>query len=98
MERVFDERTQAVMQGGGTSFTTGQIGQKVFKQPETEWQKSVKSKKNDNYYNKLGDVEEEQILKESKLRQASHQLPLLQNETESRPLVKHSVKKYDESL
>ncbi|XP_044003588.1 titin isoform X2 [Aphidius gifuensis] len=98
LERVFDERTQAVMQGGGTSFTTGQIGQKVFKRPETEWQKSVKSKKNENYYNKLGDVEEEQILKESKLRQASHQLSLLQDETESRSLVKHSVKKYDESL
>jgi titin len=71
---VFDERTHSVSQG--TTIATEYLGQKVIKEPETEWQKSVKTKKNEDYYNKLMNLEEDQVLKETRLREASHQFSI----------------------
>ncbi|XP_014485703.1 PREDICTED: titin [Dinoponera quadriceps] len=96
LERVFDERHQTVSQGIGIA--TEHLGPKVIKEPETDWQKSVKSKKNEDYYSKLMNLEEEQILKESRLREASHQFAIPGDTVVSNSLAKGMAQKYEESL
>lgn len=96
MERAFDERHQSVSQG--IEIATEHLAPKVIKEPETEWQKSVKSKKNEDYYNKLMNLEEEQVLKETRLREASHQFAIPGDKVVSHSLAKGMAQKYEESL
>ncbi|XP_018337981.1 PREDICTED: titin isoform X9 [Trachymyrmex septentrionalis] len=96
LERVFDERHQSVSQG--IEIATEHLGTKVIKEPETEWQKSVKSKKNEDYYNKLMNLEEEQVLKETRLREASHQFAIPGDKVVAHSLAKGMAQKYEESL
>ncbi|XP_018397088.1 PREDICTED: titin [Cyphomyrmex costatus] len=96
LERVFDERHQSVSQG--IEIATEHLGPKVIKEPETEWQKSVKSKKNEDYYNKLMNLEEEQMLKETRLREASHQFAIPGDKVIAHSLAKGMAQKYEESL
>ncbi|KAL6255452.1 hypothetical protein P5V15_013787 [Pogonomyrmex californicus] len=96
LERVFDERHQSVSQG--IEIATEHLGPKVIKEPETEWQKSVKSKKNEDYYNKLMNLEEEQMLKETRLREASHQFAIPGDKVVAHSLAKGMAQKYEESL
>jgi len=54
LERVFEERNASAQQV--------EIGehlgkQKLIKEPETEWQQSVKKKKGEEYYSKLKEVQ-----------------------------------------
>ncbi|OXU24124.1 hypothetical protein TSAR_014966 [Trichomalopsis sarcophagae] len=96
LERVFDERTHSVSQG--TNIATEHLGQKVIKEPETEWQKSIKSKKNEDYYTKLMSLEEEQILKESRLRESSHQFAIPGDKIVNNSIAKGMAQKYQENL
>lgn len=96
LERVFDERHQSVSQGVGIA--TEHLSPKVIREPETEWQKSVKSKKNEDYYNKLMSLEEEQVLKESRLRETSHQFAIPGDKVVSHSLAKGMAQKYEENL
>lgn len=93
---MFDERHQSVSQG--IEIATEHLGPKVIKEPETEWQKSVKSKKNEDYYSKLMSLEEEQMLKESRLRESSHQFAIPGDKLVSNSLAKGMAQKYEESL
>lgn len=93
---MFDERHQSVSQG--IEIATEHLGTKVIKEPETEWQKSVKSKKNEDYYSKLMSLEEEQVLKESRLRETSHQFAIPGDKLVSSSLAKGMAQKYEESL
>ncbi|XP_011704408.1 PREDICTED: titin [Wasmannia auropunctata] len=96
LERVFDERHQSVSQG--IEIATEHLGPKVIKEPETEWQKSVKSKKNEDYYNKLMNLEEEQVLKETRLRETSHQFAIPGDKIVAHSLAKGMAQKYEENL
>ena len=96
LERVFDERHQTVSQG--TAIATEHLGQKVIKEPETDWQKNVKSKKNEDYYNKLMNLEESQVLKESRLRETSHQFAIPGEKVVSNSITKGMAQKYQETL
>lgn len=96
LERIFDERHQSVSQG--IEIATEHLGLKVIKEPETEWQKSVKSKKNEDYYNKLMTLEEEQMLKETRLREASHQFAIPGDKVVAHSLAKGMAQKYEENL
>lgn len=93
---MFDERHQSVSQG--VEIATEHLAPKVIKEPETEWQKSVKSKKNEDYYNKLMSLEEEQMLKETRLREASHQFAIPGDKVVENSLAKGMAQKYEESL
>ncbi|XP_031367951.1 titin isoform X4 [Apis dorsata] len=96
LERVFDERHHNISQG--IEIATEHLGQKVFKEPETEWQKSVKSKKNEDYYNKLMTLEEEQVLKESRLRESSHQFAIPGEKVVAHSVAKGMAQQYEETL
>lgn len=98
LERVFDERKETSTQGTTTAIAAEHLGKKNFKEPETEWQKTVKSKKDENYYSKLIDVEEEQIFKESRLRHANHQLTIPGENVPNNLTTKAMAQKYDKNL
>lgn len=75
LERVFDERNTTLKENG--PYVTGvHIQPKEFKESETEWQQRVKEKKSNEYYTKIQELENEQVTKEIKLRESSHQAPI----------------------
>ena len=96
LERVFDERKENA--SNVDIITDHHISQKVIKEPETEWQKNVKVKKKEGYYNKLLNLEEEQLLKESRLREASHQFAIPGDKIVSSSMAKGMAQKYQENL
>ncbi|XP_074100964.1 sallimus isoform X11 [Cotesia typhae] len=97
LERVFDERHHNMSQGVGIA--TEHHGQKTFKEPETEWQKSIKTKRNEEgYYSKLMDLEEEQLLKEARLRESSHQFAIPGEKIVSNSVAKGMAQKYQDNL
>ena len=96
LERVFDERHQTVSQG--TAIATEHRAPKVMKEPETEWQKSVKTRKNEDYYTKIMSLEEEQVLKESRLRESSHQYAIPGEKVVSNSIAKGMAQRYQENL
>ena len=69
-----------------------------MREPDTEWQKSVKTKKNEDYYSKLMSLEEEQVLKEARLREASHQFAVPGDKVVANSMAKGMAQKYQESL
>lgn len=96
LEKVFDERHQLAAQG--TSINTEHLAQKVIKVPETEWQKNIKTKKNQSYYNKLQNLEEEQVLKESRLRESSHQFAIPGEKIVNSSMARGMAQQYQETL
>lgn len=58
---------------GGIDINAEHLKPKVLKGEQPEWQKVVKSKKGQEYYDKLQELESEQITKEQRLREHSHQ-------------------------
>lgn len=97
LERVFDERNTALKESG--PYVTGiHIQPKEFKEPETEWQKSIKQKKNEDYYNKIQELENEQVVKELKIREASHQFTIPGEKVASSTVAKGMAQKYQENL
>ena len=75
LEKVFDERKHYLAEQSGQQLKgVEQLKtSKVVKAQDTEWQQSVKAKKTDEYYSKLSELEQEQLLKETKLREDHHQ-------------------------
>lgn len=97
LERVFDERNTALRESG--LHVTGVHAQtKEFKEPETEWQKNVKSKKGEEYYNKLQELENEQVIKEVRLREQSHQFAIPGEKIVNSSVAVGMAQKYEENL
>lgn len=82
----------------GVSIATEHRGQKVFKEPDTDWQTSLKTKKNEDYYSKLMNLEEEQVLKEARLRESSHQFAIPGDKVVSNSMAKGMAQKYQDNL
>lgn len=97
LERVFDERNTALKESG-LQVSGIHVQQKEFKEPDTEWQKSVKTKKGDEYYNKLQELENEQVIKEVRLREQSHQFAIPGEKIASSSLAKGMAQQYQENL
>lgn len=97
LERVFDERHTAA-QDGTRSLSAVHIQPKVYKEPETDWQHSVKQKKGEDYFSKLQELESEQITKEMKIREASHQFAVPGEKIVHSSMAKGMAEKYQESL
>lgn len=97
LERVFDERNTTLKETG--PYVTGiHIQPKEFKEPETEWQKSIKGKKNEDYYNKIQELENEQVVKELKIRESSHQFAIPGEKIVNSTVAKGMAQKYQENL
>lgn len=66
-----------------------------MKEPETEWQKSVKNKKSEDYYTKLQELENEQVVKESRLRESTqHQFAIPGQNVVQSSVTKGMAQKY----
>ncbi|XP_050422457.1 titin isoform X5 [Adelges cooleyi] len=80
LEKVFTERASTVQQSDYGSTVISAVGehikQKQLSEPKPEWTETVKQKKNEEYYNKLSRLEGNQVIKETKIREASHQMPI----------------------
>ncbi|XP_063986913.1 titin isoform X6 [Diachasmimorpha longicaudata] len=96
LERVFDERHQNMAQNVGIN--TDHLNQKVFKQEDTDWQKNVKTMRKEDYYNKLMNLEEEQLLKEARLREATHQFAIPGEKVINSSIAKGMAQQYQENL
>lgn len=97
LERVFDERNTTLKETG--PYVTGiHVQPKEFKEPETEWQKSIKQKKNEDYYNKIQELENEQVVKELKIRESSHQFVIPGDKIVNSTITKGMAQQYQENL
>lgn len=63
-----------------------------------EWQKTVKEKKTDGYYNKLQELEQDQLLRETKLREGSHQFAIPGQKVVNKSMAKGMAQKYEEQM
>lgn len=73
LEKTLDERTQQLQERGGIDINAEHLKPKHIKGEQPEWQKTVKTKKSQGYYEKLSELESEQIVKEQRMREQSHQ-------------------------
>ncbi|XP_035789232.1 titin-like isoform X6 [Anopheles albimanus] len=71
---------------------------KAKKEGETEWQKTVKKKKGEEYYNKLAELETEQITKEQKMREEKHQFAIPGEKVVSQSIAKGMASAYEQTL
>lgn len=75
MEKTFEERRHYLAEQGGIN-----VGEHLKPKQDVkhvpEWQQTVKQKKNEEYYNKLQELETDQLLRETKLREERHQLAI----------------------
>ncbi|GLH07319.1 LOW QUALITY PROTEIN: Titin [Gryllus bimaculatus] len=93
LERVFEER-----QGQQIELSEHHLKQKIIKEPETEWQQSVKKKKGEDYYSKLKELEDEQVVKETRLRESSHQFAIPGEKVVHKSLAKGMAQSYEEKV
>lgn len=97
LERVFDERHTA-LQEGGLNLAAIHQQPKVIREPDTDWQKNVKGMKNEDYYNKLQELENDQVVKEIKLRESCHQFAIPGEKIVHSSVAKGMAQKYEENL
>lgn len=71
---------------------------KIVKEPETEWQKSVKGNKSQDYYNKIQSLENEQIVKEQRNREHSHQFAIPGEKVVKSSVAKGMAQQYEEQM
>lgn len=99
LEKIFDERKQYLAEQGGANLKgVEHLKPKQLKPETTEWQKAVQSKKSEDYYNKLQELETEQLLKETNLRQESHQYAIPGEKIVASSQAKGMAKSYEENL
>lgn len=95
LEKFFDERQASKAEGSGININ---IQPKSFKGTEAEWQHLVKNKKNEEYYNKLQELENEQITKELRSREAGHQFAIPGDKVVNSTVTRGMAAKYQENL
>lgn len=96
MEKSFQERKEYLAQQDAIEFSP--INKQKTKDPEPEWQKQVKNKKGDGYYNKLQELENEQVVKESRLRETSHQFAVPGQKVVNTSMAKGMAQKYEDNM
>lgn len=92
---MFDERHESRAQN---VVNTDHLGQKIYKEPDTEWQKNVKTMRKEDYYNKLMNLEEEQLLKEARLRETTHQFAIPGEKVINSSVAKGMAQQYQDNL
>lgn len=98
LEKTFEDRRQYLADQG-----TVKVGDHFSKQkPDTkevpEWQKTVKEKKTEGYYNKLQELEQDQLLREANLRAESHQFAIPGQKVVNKSMAQGMAQKYEEQM
>lgn len=97
LEKTFEERKQYIAEHGQT--VTGEhLKQKVDGKVQPEWQQAVKGKKTADYYSKLQSLDTDQLLRETKLREESHQLAIPGEKIATSSVAKGMASKYEQKL
>lgn len=96
LEKTFEERQ--TLQRQGVIDHRPELKPKVVKEPETEWQHAVKKKKSEEYYNKLQELENEQVIRESKIRESTHQFAIPGDKISKTSIAKGMAQRYEDSL
>lgn len=98
LEKTFDERNQQLQEQGGIDINAEHLKPKLIKGEAPEWQKAVKGKKNQDFYNKLQVVETDQLLKEQRNREQSHQFAIPGETLVKSSLAKGMASQYEKQL
>lgn len=99
LEKVFDERKQYLSeQSAHTLKGVEHLKPKQYKPQTPDWQQNVKAKKSEEYYNKLQELETEQLLKETTLRRDNHQYAIPGEKVVSSSAAKGMAQSYEENL
>lgn len=98
LEKTFEDRRQYLSEQGGINVAQqfNKVKQEVKQVPE--WQKSVQQKKTGDYYNKLQELETDQLLRETKLREESHQFAIPGEKIVNKSLAQGMAQKYQDQL
>lgn len=97
LEKTFEDRRQYLAEQGGIKVSE-HLKQKQDVKHVPEWQETVKQKKGEEYYNKLQDLETDQLLRETKMREERHQLAIPGNKVVSNASTKGMAQKYQNQL
>lgn len=98
LEKTFDERNQQLQAQGGIDLNAVHLKKNPIKSDQPEWQKTVKSKKNQDYYNKLQELEQEQLLKEQRTRESHHQYAIPGETVGKTSLAKGMASQYESQM
>ncbi|XP_018334860.1 titin [Agrilus planipennis] len=97
LERIFEERHTA-LQEGEFNPSTIHVQPKIYKDAEAEWQQQVKQKKGEDYYSKIQELENEQVTKEVRLRESTHQYAIPGEKIVNSSVAKGMAQRYEETL
>lgn len=98
LEKTFDERNQQLQAQGGIDLNAVHLQKKQIKSEQPDWQKTVKGKKNQEYYSKLQELEQEQLLKEQRTREQNHQFAIPGETVGKTSLAKGMASQYESTL
>lgn len=98
LEKTFDERSQHIQEHGGIDLNAVHLKPKEVKKAQPEWQKTVKGKKNQEYYEKLQELETEQLLKEQRTREQNHQFAIPGDTVGKSSLAKGMASQYESQM
>lgn len=96
LEKTFQERKEYLAQQDAIEFKP--LNKQNTKEAEPEWMKQVKNKKNDDYYGKLQELENEQVVKECRLRESHHQYAIPGEKIVNNTMTKGMAQKYEENV
>lgn len=96
LEKTFHERKDYLAQQDAIEFAP--LNKPKAKEAVPEWLKQVKNKKNDDYYGKLQNLENEQVVKECRLREANHQYAIPGEKIVNTSMAKGMAQKYQENM
>lgn len=83
---------------GGREIIAEHLKQKIPQKQVPAWTQAVKDKKTGEYYNKLQELETDQLLRETKLREESHQFAIPGEKIVNSSMAKGMASKYEQSL
>lgn len=98
LEKTFEEREKYLREKGIELPTDTSLRMKEIKSEQPEWQKLVKGKKTEGFYKQLEGVEQDQILREQRLREQSHQFAIPGEQVSKTTTARDMASKYEESL
>lgn len=96
LEKTFQERKDYLSQQESIDFVP--LNKPKQKDAEPEWLKQVKNKKNVDYYGKLQELENEQVVKECRLRESNHQYAIPGEKIVNNTMAKGMAQKYEQNM
>lgn len=97
LEKTFEDRRKYLAEQGGIKVNEfNKLKPDVKEVPE--WQKTVQQKKNEDYYSKIQELETDQLLRETKLREESHQFAIPGDKVVNKSNAKGMAQRYQEQL